>query len=68
MAHIVEPNTRKGAFLASGVCGCDSFDSSIARTNTQTNDIWHIDGHVDVRCRFLDGGSLSGTVEFCNCH
>lgn len=48
--------------------GCATYRTTLERSNWQTNDVWHMDGELEVDCRFLDGGALTGRVTFSGCH
>ena len=48
--------------------GCELFDTRIERSNSSTNGIWHMHGHLALDCDFATGGSFRGEAEFSNCH
>lgn len=54
------------AFVLREDDGCERFDLRVERGNTRVNNIWEVQGHVRVTCRFPDL-ELVADVEFSGC-
>jgi len=46
---------------------CSRFAVSIRRTGTEVNDIRLLEGSMDIDCKFPEGGTLKGKMEFDRC-
>jgi hypothetical protein len=49
---------------------CDTLDADVHRDkgHTQTNDVYHLEGHVRLDCEIEGGARLSGEAVFEDCH
>ena len=46
---------------------CSTFDVDIDRTNTYVNEIRLLDGHLNLDCKFPDGGTAKANIRFESC-
>jgi predicted RNA-binding Zn-ribbon protein involved in translation (DUF1610 family) len=46
---------------------CSKLDADVHRQNSQVNEVWNMEGHVDFDCELHDG-RVHGSVTFSNCH
>jgi hypothetical protein len=47
---------------------CTTWDIAMQPTNTTVNGIRLLDGHVALDCKFADGGTLTGRIDFKRCN
>jgi len=50
-----------------GEDACDTFDVEVNRTNTSVNDIRLLEGHLELKCKFDEGGTAKAKLKFSRC-